>query len=732
MTEDFYLGNEMCWDIADSDKESALNFSNDLGLPPLVSKVLAKRGFCEPERIKAYFKPSIKQLHSPILLPDMQSAVNRIIAAGEKSERVIIYGDYDVDGITATSILFSFLKRIIKDVSFYIPDRVDEGYGISAEAVEFLSKNHYDLMITVDCGINAKAMLRQIEIEAEKQNRKIDFIITDHHLPDPENIPNAVAVINPHLSNNDYPFTSLCGAGVAFKLVQALCERLGFGNEYLEYVDLAALGTVADIVSLTDENRVIVWAGLNKIQRKPNPGIEALLKVSDTKNGNVDSWKLAFYLAPRINAAGRMGDASRGVKLFTAINLSEAEALAAELNEENYRRQKVQEDIFNKAVEAVEAEPYFNKQKVLVVAGEGWHHGVIGIVASMLAERYNKSCFIIAISGEFATGSARSSGGFNIYSGMDYCKELLIKYGGHEKAGGLTLKTEDISLFRKKINEFADSVLPDIIMLPQIYIDAEAYMEDINIRTAEAINAMAPFGEENEAPVFRMNQVPVIQKKRIGASGEHLKLMLGTKVNYVQAVAFRMGDMDNFIQPGEKLDIVFTIGINEYMGSRNVQLIIKSFRKPEKLIHKNKILLEAVEKVECLDYNEDWLYNGINNKNLELEDITLTREELATLYRHLLKCGNRTLKRKDLFQMADEISRGGVWLNYFKLLSGLFIFDELDVIRFFYTKDGEYQLDIPDTVEKASLDDSMLYSFLQSVQQCMEDNGGIWMNNIKS
>lgn len=717
MTEDFYLGNGACWDENDLNLEKTGVFGGKTNLPPLLAKVLKKRGFCDQEKIRTFLKPSVKNLHNPMLLPDMKLAVDRIITAKNNAERIIIYGDYDVDGITATSILFLFLKTIIKDVSFYIPDRINEGYGISEEAVDYLTKNSFELMITVDCGITAKVRLEQIETNLALQNRKMDIIITDHHKPDPEIYPAALAIINPHLSKSEYPFSKLCGAGVAFKLVQALCESLGFGDKYLEYVDLAALGTVADIVSITDENRVIVWAGIKKLKRQPNLGTAALFQVVNMKNDDVDSWKLAFLLAPRINAAGRMGDASRGVRLFIAEKASDAELLAKELNLENYKRKKVQEEIFRKALAAVDADSEYCKQKVIVVCGEEWHLGVIGIVASMLVERYNKPCFVISISGENATGSARSIEGFNIYSGMEYCSELLERYGGHEKAGGLTIKTENTKRFTKKINEYASGILLNSENLPLIKIDAEVLVSELNIKAAAAIISMAPFGEENENPIFKIKQVPVLEKKRIGVAGEHLKLILGTNQNSVQAIAFRMGEMDNYIKLQDEVDLVCTIGINEFMGNRNAQLIIKALRKPYSKIQRNNALLEAAGKLECLDYNEEWSYNGINNKKLKVEDIKITRDELAALYKHLKECGNCNLSKTGIFQMADEISRPKFQLNYFKIMSGLLIFEELDIIRLTYTDSGEFCLNVPDKIEKTSLDGSILYSFLQSAEQ---------------
>ncbi|MBP7177114.1 MAG: single-stranded-DNA-specific exonuclease RecJ, partial [Thermoclostridium sp.] len=449
MIEDFYLGNKTLWEYEQPEtaKETAKNIQEQLNIPPLLSKVLAKRGFFELEEIQAFLKPSIKNLHNPLLLPDMETATARILDARKAGEKVIIYGDYDVDGITATSIMYQFLQSIGMDVSFYIPDRVEEGYGISEAAVTFLLSNPFDLMITVDCGISAKDRLDQLQEGLFAQNRKMDIIITDHHQLNPDSLPQALAVVNPQLSGNSYPFTKLCGAGIAFKLVQALCIRLNLADRYLEYVDLAALGTVADIVELSGENRIIVWAGLKKIQRRPNVGIQALLKVSEVNGREIDTWLLSFVLAPRINAAGRMGDASRGVHLFSATDPVIAESIASQMHQDNILRQKIQEEILQKAIEVIEADSSFKDDKVIVVHGEAWHHGVIGIVASLLTERYVKPCFVLSVQGDTATGSARSIEGFNIFSAMEHCRELFVNYEVIEQAGGWTLKIGNIKLF---------------------------------------------------------------------------------------------------------------------------------------------------------------------------------------------------------------------------------------------------------------------------------------------
>jgi len=719
MLEDFYLGNHAIWEVTEPDPVLVGKISEDLKLPAILAKVLIKRGLTNPVDIMSFLKPSVKSLNDPMLLPDMDKAVNRILTAKELKEKIIIYGDYDVDGITATSILYLFLRSIGLEAVYYIPDRVDEGYGISEAAVEYLCENFFDLMITVDCGISAKDRVEQIKESLEKQGRKMDIIITDHHQPDIDNLPDALALINPHLPYSAYPFDKLCGAGVAFKLVQALCGRLNLGDEYFKYIDLACLGTVADIVELTGENRVIVQIGLRKIQKSPNPGIQALLNVVELKSAGIDAFKLAFILAPRINAAGRMGDASRAVELFTSADPDYTVKLARQLHSDNNLRQKIQTEIYQKAVEIIENDTDCKNQKVIVVSGENWHKGVIGIVASLLAEHYYKPCFVMAVSGDEAVCSARSIDGFNIYDGMDYCRELLVRYGGHEKAGGLTIKVSNMAKFREKINEFADQVLNSSDMQQRLEIDADVRIEEINIDTAKLLMSMAPFGEGNPSPLFRLKEVNILEKARVGSDLSHLKLVLGTEGNSVSAVAFRMGEMEQVLQRNHKIDVVFEISVNEYLGRKNAELFIKYIRMPEKIIKRNRLLLEASEKVESLDNNTDWIYNRINSHLVDYRDVILSRQELGYLYRYFQKSGVLTFTRIQLFEIAQKIDNSKVRMNYFKVLSGILILKELDLIRYSY-QDGYYKIEVIEDNKKTSLGNSRIFSFLQNLQQAAE------------
>lgn len=715
MFEDFYLGNEAIWDVGEPNPALVKQISEELRVPTILAKVLVTRGITDREDIIKFLKPSVNHLYDPMLLPDMDIAVNRILAARERKEKTVIYGDYDVDGITATSILYLFLMSIGLDVSYYIPDRIDEGYGISEAAVDYLCENSFDLMITVDCGISAKERIDSINQNLSALGRKMDIIITDHHQPDIENLPDVLALINPHLPYSKYPFDRLCGAGIAFKLVQALCKKLGMENEYFNYIDLACLGTVADIVELTDENRVIVNTGLKKIKKAPNPGIQALLNVAEIKNENVDAYKLAFIIAPRINAAGRMGDATRAVKLLTSGDLSLNDELARQLQNDNSLRQRIQTEIFQKAVEIIDNDPSYIKQKVIVVSGDKWHKGVIGIVASMLTEHYYKPCFVMSVSEEEAVCSARSIDGFNIYEGMEYCRDLLVRYGGHEKAGGLTIKKDRIKEFRARINEFADRVLNSTDMIPKLRIDADVLLEEINTDSAGFLMAMAPFGEGNPIPLFRLREVNVLEVTRVGADKNHLKLFLGSEGSYVSAIAFRMGCLEQALCKNSKIDVVFEIGINEYMGRRNVELFVKYIRLPDRFVAANRMLFEWSQKLECLDNNTDWFYNRINNHQVNRADLIISRNELAELYRYIQKTGSRIYTRSQLFEIAHTINNGTVRMNIFKIISGMLILNELNIIRYSYQENGNYKIEIVKVDRKNPLENSRLYSFLQEL-----------------
>lgn len=716
MFEDFFLGNQVIWEVRDSEHLNAKNISDKLKLPAILSNVLAKRGLTDVECIKTFLKPSINSLHDPMQLPDMDVAVARIIKAKQNSENVIIYGDYDVDGITATSILYTFFKSIGINVSFYIPDRVDEGYGISNKFVDYLNDNFFDLMITVDCGVSAKDVIDKIYNQLSVKGHKMDIIITDHHQPNAENLPKAIAIINPHLPHTEYPFDKLCGAGVAFKLIQALCCKLEMGNEYLNYIDLACLGTIADIVELTDENRVIVSTGLKKINRSPNLGIKMLLDTAQLKDERIDAYRLAFTVAPRINAAGRMGDASRAVKLFTSQDLLFSEEMAKELFEENNLRQNIQSDIYQKALETVKGDTNYADERVLVVSGDGWHQGVIGIVSSMLVEFFHKPCFVISVSDELATCSARSIEGFSIYEGMEYCKDLLLKYGGHEQAGGFTIHKSNINKFRERINEYAKIVLKDTVLKPKIVVDADIQISGISIDAANYLMAMAPFGAGNPKPLFRVKDVEIIESRAVGFDKTHLKLTLKNGDSQLSAIAFRMANMEQLLNINNRIDLICEVGINEYMGKKNVQLFVKAIRLPEQEVKKNIIMLEMAEKFEYLDNNKECIYNSVNNFQIDYEDINVTRQELGVIYKHLLEAGKCILTTSQLLELTQQLSNRLSSLNCFKVILGFLVLSELGVINFSRTSKGDCEIKLPDKTERTSLSNSKILSFISSLQ----------------
>lgn len=498
--ESYYFGNGKRWALDDHafDKE-LLNIEE---IPELLEKLLLQRDIKSQDEMLSFLNPSLDSLHDPFLLEGMDIAVDRIIRALQNNEKILVYGDYDVDGVSATSILVRFFRALNAQIEYYIPDRVDEGYGISEIAVEYISTHDIDLMITVDCGITARFQVEAIYERYTNNGRLIDIIITDHHQWNEQLMPEALAVINPHIPTSNYPFKNLCGAGLALKLVQAVSSRLEKAQSFEEYLDLAAVATIADVVELKGENRIITKYGIEKILKNPCTGVKALLKAAGAQQGPMDSYRVAFTIAPRINAAGRMGDAKCAVNLFTCDNETEADKIALLLNQSNAKRQEVQEEIFKSAVQIIEADAKYQKDKILVVYGRNWHHGVIGIVASKLVDHYHKPAFVISIEDEKAVGSGRSIAGFNLFSAMEEMSDLLVKFGGHEQAGGLTIMAQDLEFFRTRINEYAENKINDEMLIPRMPIHLYVSRKEISLGTAKLISRLEPFGSGNQMPLF--------------------------------------------------------------------------------------------------------------------------------------------------------------------------------------------------------------------------------------
>lgn len=550
--------------------DEALKLAGKLGLPPIVVSILLSRGADDVER---FLDADVSDFYSPFLMKDAEGAADRIISAIKNKEKITVYGDYDVDGITSTVMLVRFLKSHGAEVSYYIPDRLEEGYGINHDAIDVIRNGQTELLITVDCGITAVA-----EIEYAKE-KGMTVIVTDHH-ECKEDIPKADFVINPKQPDCKYPFKKLAGVGVVFKLIQAITIRLKFHMQELidEYIDLVAIGTVADVMPLEDENRIIVKEGLSHIAYTSNHGIKALIKLADIKTSAISTSTIGFGIAPRINAAGRMGTSDCAAALLLATDELEAEKYAHLLEEENKRRQSLENDIFSEAIEIIEKSREMDDDYVLVLDHDDWHHGIVGIVASRISEKYNKPCILISTDSQGnGKGSGRSIKGFNLFEALCECREYLVKFGGHELAAGLSCEKSKIGDFRKAINKYAKSVLKPEDFVPVIYIDAILPIEYLNINTAEKLSVMQPYGMGNPAPVFCTSDLTVTSCRAL-SDGKHLRLTLEKNNLYVDAIGFGMGERAGSIKIGDRLDVVYNLDINVFRGEKHTQLHLRDLR----------------------------------------------------------------------------------------------------------------------------------------------------------
>ena len=548
-------------------------FSQKYGILPILSVVLLNRGISDEESLRKYIKKPLDSIYNPMLLPGMEKACNRIKSAIDNNEKIVIYGDYDADGVTSVSILYLFLSELGANVSYYIPDRLTEGYGLNIKAVNKLSKSGTKLIITVDCGIVSSG-----EVELAKA-QGMDVIITDHHTPQ-DKIPDTI-VVHPNLPQSEYPFKELAGVGVAFKLILGLGMTLGIKSSdiFNKYVEIAAIGTISDVVPLRDENRVIVDRGIKALKVTKNFGLSSLLDLAGVNRDLITTTSVAFGITPRINATGRLSSAKDAVEMLTSASHEEGYKKALELDSLNRKRQAVEKDILDEALSKINADCNFSAKKVIVIAGDDWHEGVIGIVAAKICDKFYKPCIVLSTKDGLATGSARSIPSFNIFEALKSCEDLLTKFGGHSQAAGLSLSASDIDAFSKKINHYASTTLKDEDMVKSIELDLRLNPTDINMRTAEALSVLEPLGAENEKPIFSLCNIPVLTASKIGVDGKHLKLSLGSQKNLINAVGFGMGEYADYLKSGDFIDVAFNLDINDFRGTKSVQLILKDIKK---------------------------------------------------------------------------------------------------------------------------------------------------------
>lgn len=554
------------WECYEVDENRVNKLINEYKISRLLAKIIVNRNIDVSENMSQFLEPTRNDFHDPFLMPDMEKAVARILKAIENKEKIIIYGDYDADGITSITVLKKFLMEREIQVGSYIPNRLDEGYGLNKDALTSISREGYKLMITVDCGISG---IDEIDYAS---SLGIETIITDHHEP-AEELPKAYAVIDAKRKDNKYPFNQLAGVGVVFKLIQALAIRLGLDEkEYLKYLDLVCVGTISDIVPLVDENRVIAKLGLKLVEVTKNIGLHTLLESIGFRK--IDSGTISFGVAPRINACGRMGHQQDALDLFLCDDEKEAKEIADRLNRFNQERQSKEKEIFEQVVQRIEKT---EKNRTCIILGdENWHHGIIGIVSSKVTDMYFKPSILVCFEDEIGKGSGRSIPGFDLHDALTKCSTYVEKFGGHSMAIGITLKKENFEKFKEEFEQFAkNSNISDII--PIISIDEEVSLKNISIEDVKSLKLLEPYGEANKNPLFLFKNLK-INSIRALSEGKHLKLTLKDGHYIIDAIGFNMGELANQYLLDDKVDIVGTLDINTFNGNENIQIAIKDIK----------------------------------------------------------------------------------------------------------------------------------------------------------
>ncbi len=558
------------WRTINLPAQASETLRNELKIHSTLCGILAHRGIDNYQKAKSFFRPDLSALHDPFLMKDMSRAVARIINAIAQQEKILVYGDYDVDGTTSVAIMFDFLTNIYdkEQLEFYIPNRYKEGYGLSSQGITHAAENGFSLLITLDCGI------KSVELITEAKALGIDTIVCDHHLPGAE-LPPAVAILNAKQKDCPYPYKELCGCGVGFKLIQALSAELGLEeNDYLPYLELVATAIAADIVPITGENRILAYHGIKQVNAHPSTGIKALIELSGSGK-EITIGSLSFMIGPRINAAGRMDDAKKAVSLFIEKDPEQAKLIAALLQTDNNSRREADAQITEEAIQMLLADPSLQAKKSTVVFDADWHKGVIGIVASRLLEKYYRPTIVITRSGDILAGSARSIPGFNIHDGLEYCSDLLLGFGGHYFAAGMTLMPEQLEQFQQRFEEIASAQLTEDQLVPEIVIDAIVALPDLTPSFFRILQQMEPFGPENMRPVFCLQNVKDSGCRIV--KDEHVRFEVEQHGARMTGIGFNMAERFSLLENSSCLDIVFTLEENNFRGSTTLQMKVIDF-----------------------------------------------------------------------------------------------------------------------------------------------------------
>ncbi|MBO8452205.1 MAG: single-stranded-DNA-specific exonuclease RecJ [Bacteroidetes bacterium] len=577
------MGKEKKWILKNvADEETVTRLSSELGIDPVLTRLLVQRGVGTFQEARAFFRPSLDNLYDPFLMKDMDKAVARVESAVSSGEKILVYGDYDVDGTTAVSLVYSFLRRLTVNVDFYVPDRYEEGYGVSYKGIDWAADNGFGLIITLDCGIKAND---KVSYAAEKG---IDVIVCDHHLPE-NDLPPAVAVLDPKRADCSYPFDDLSGCGVGFKLVQAYSQKNGLPFENLiPLLDLLVVSISSDLVSVVGENRTLAHFGLKQLNENPRKGLQAMIHLSGLDPGHITIDDIVFKIGPRINAAGRMESGRVAVELLTAEEDDVAARIGSEINRYNNERKSIDREITREALEMVQSGNCLSARNATIVYNPSWHKGVVGIVASRLVEAFYRPTIVFTRSNGYVTGSARSVHGFDLYDAIESCADLLENFGGHLYAAGLTLKEENLPEFCDRIEKFIEDNIREEMLTPVIMIDARLDFSQITPKFFRILKQFQPFGPGNNAPVFLTENVyDNGNARKVGADGSHLKLELiqeSQPYRSISAIAFNKSEHFEHIKSGNPIDICYSIVENYYRGIANLQLRIKDLHNREDII----------------------------------------------------------------------------------------------------------------------------------------------------
>lgn len=670
------------WIVKSGDKEYATKLSEELGISPYAALIASTRGIKTAEEAKDFFGIGEHKSIDPMDFPDMYAAVKRVQKALDEFERIAVYGDYDADGVTSTALLYSYLEMQGADVVYYVPNRHTEGYGLSYEAIDKLSMMGVKLIITVDNGISAVEEAKYInELE-------MDLVITDHHLPS-DSLPQAAAVVDPHRADCNLDFKDYAGVGVAYKLICALeGEENGITDSF---VDLVTIGTIADVMPLVKENREFVRRGVEMLADSDRTGIQALMEAAGLSERKINSTSIAFGICPRINAAGRMGSADRAIRLLLSDDYDEAVMLAQEINDENTARQHTEQEILTQADEQIRSNPSWKYQNVLVVAGEGWHDGVVGIVASRLVEKYGKPTLVITVDGEDAKGSGRSIEGFNLYDAICCCGDCLTHFGGHMLAAGIGLKASNIPVFRQKINKYADSIeMP----YPIQNIDFKLNPACVNTEMLETVSQLEPFGAGNPQPIFGLYNMTVADIQPIG-NGKHLRVILERNGISIQTLKFRTLQADFPFVRGDIVDAAVCLEPNEYLGQLRVSVLLKNIK-----LH---------------DMVEDDLFSSMRDFSMlmrgrkdgfDAELLIPQRETTAKVYRYIRSAGRWNYDIETLCHRLDFWAE-----DYGQVAVSVEAMLEMGILR----RDENEGLSVPKTSEKVNLQDAPILRRLAEI-----------------